>query len=44
MVSKAKGIMVGKDYISTQLQQVDYRRSRLIVRMAELADILKPDQ
>ncbi len=44
IISKAKGVMVGKDYISTQLQQVDYRRSQLIVRMAELAEILKADQ
>jgi len=43
LVSRAKSVMVGAEYIRTQLQQVDYQRSRLIVRMAELTDILSPD-
>ncbi len=39
IISEAQAVLVGKEYIRTQRGQVDVRRSRLIVRMAQLAGI-----
>ncbi|HOQ05509.1 MAG TPA: ATP synthase F1 subunit epsilon [Anaerohalosphaeraceae bacterium] len=39
LISDAQSVLVGKEYIRTQRGQVDVRRSRLIVRMAQLAGI-----
>lgn len=43
MVSHAKSVVVGQEYIKTQLQRTDMARSRLIVRMAEMASLLTPE-
>lgn len=40
MISHAKSVVVGREYIKTQLQRVDMTRSRLIVRMAEMTSLL----
>ena len=39
MVSEAQSVIVGKEYIRTQRQEVDVDKARLIVRMAQLAGI-----
>jgi ATP synthase F1 epsilon subunit len=39
VLSDAQTVVVGKEYIRTQRGQVDMQRSRLIVRMAQLAGI-----
>jgi F0F1-type ATP synthase epsilon subunit len=43
MVSHAKSVVVGQEYIKTQLQRTDVTRSRLVVRMAEMASLLTPE-
>jgi F-type H+-transporting ATPase subunit epsilon len=43
MVSHAKSVVVGQEYIKTQLQRTDVARSRLVVRMAEMASLLTPE-
>jgi len=39
MVSEAQSVVVGKEYIRAQRREVDIERSRLIVRMANLAGL-----
>jgi F0F1-type ATP synthase epsilon subunit len=43
MISHAKSVVVGQEDIKTQLQRTDVIRSRLIVRMAEKASLLTPE-
>ncbi|MEN6307744.1 MAG: ATP synthase F1 subunit epsilon [Anaerohalosphaeraceae bacterium] len=42
VISQAQGVVAGQEYIKTQLQKVNMARSRLILRMAELAGQLQP--
>lgn len=39
ILSEAQAVVVGQEYIRTQRGQVDVQRSRLIVRMAQLAGL-----
>lgn len=41
MVSDARSIVVGQEYIRTQRKKVDVEHARLIVRMADLAGVEK---
>ncbi|HML75303.1 MAG TPA: ATP synthase F1 subunit epsilon [Anaerohalosphaeraceae bacterium] len=42
IISQAQGVVAGQEYIKTQLQKVNMARSRLILRMAQLAGKLEP--
>jgi F0F1-type ATP synthase epsilon subunit len=43
MVSHAKSVAAGQEYITTQLQRLEKNRNRYIVRMAEMASLLTPE-
>ena len=43
MVSEARSIVVGQEYIRTQRKEVDVDHARLIVRMADLAGVETPE-
>jgi len=40
MISKAKEILVAGEYMRTQMEKIDHQRSQLIVRMAEMAELI----
>lgn len=44
VISQAQNVIAGQEYIKTQLQKVNMTRSRLIVRMAEMAGQLQPEK
>ncbi|MBN2511922.1 MAG: ATP synthase F1 subunit epsilon [Sedimentisphaerales bacterium] len=41
VISQAQGVVAGQEYIKTQLQKVNMARSRLVLRMAQLAGKLE---
>jgi len=43
MISQARSVMAGQDYIRTQQESIDHKKAAFIVRMAELASIKAPD-